>query len=212
MCISIQNSSTSAQGVLKSLLAMSSLHRYGLQSRSLEFKIAAIRSLAVASQCAIGTREIIQHIAAAMILGSIEILGLAYTSDEWTQHLCGVRRIILAASISFNIHSDDNLLMLLSWDYYYDTMARFSIQHWQSSHESRILMPPSVCRDVMIQSSPDFDAVDLLAEVCSTLSVKPPISAPKEDIFVYRDHDSLLSGRIRMALKKYENPEYTVGT
>ncbi|KAI0543304.1 hypothetical protein F4679DRAFT_134899 [Xylaria curta] len=94
MRISVQDSSPSAKGVLKSLLALSSLHRHGLQSQCVEFKIAAIRCLVVATQGTVGTREVIQHIAAAMILCSIEIIGPAYDSDEWTQYLCGVRRIM----------------------------------------------------------------------------------------------------------------------
>ncbi|KAI0543303.1 hypothetical protein F4679DRAFT_134941 [Xylaria curta] len=100
------------------------------------------------------------------------------------------------------MHRDDDLSILLSWAYYYDSMARFSIQHWPDLDGPQFPMPPSICRDVMISPSRDLDTIDLLAEVSSMISMKPPVSAPKEDIFDYRDHVSLLRGKIRMALKK----------
>jgi hypothetical protein len=57
----------------------------------------------------------------------------------------------------------------------------------------------------MIPPNQDFDAVDLLAEVCSMLSIKPSASAPKDDISDYSDRISLLQWRMRVAAKKSKN-------
>lgn len=58
--------------VLQALLALSSLHRYGHQPQAAQHKLSAIQLLAESSSRGLGTREIIQHGAAGMLLASFE--------------------------------------------------------------------------------------------------------------------------------------------
>lgn len=69
------NKSSSAAAVLQSLLALSSLHRYGVQSQAMKLKIASLKALAAAanSQSRLGITEVVQHIAAGMLLCSFEV-------------------------------------------------------------------------------------------------------------------------------------------
>lgn len=68
------NKSSSATAVLQSLLALSSLHRYGVQSQAIKLKISSLKALAAASNSdSLGVTEVIQHIAAGMLLCSFEV-------------------------------------------------------------------------------------------------------------------------------------------
>lgn len=71
--MALVNNSPSSAAVLRSLLALSSLHRSGLQTQAAELKIAALNALGAASTREIGTMETIQHVAAGMLLCSFEV-------------------------------------------------------------------------------------------------------------------------------------------
>lgn len=67
--------SSSATAVLQSILALSSLHRYGVQSQAVKLKLASLKALTAAASSGIklGVTEVIQHIAAGMLLCSFEV-------------------------------------------------------------------------------------------------------------------------------------------
>ena len=69
------NSSDSATAVLRSLLALASLHRYGIQSQAMGLKISSLNALAAASdsKSSLGVMEVIQHVATGMLLCSFEV-------------------------------------------------------------------------------------------------------------------------------------------
>ncbi|THC88234.1 hypothetical protein EYZ11_012321 [Aspergillus tanneri] len=73
MRMTLANSSPSAAAVLRSMLALSSLHRDGLQPQAAELKISALRALAAASKNNISVTEAAQHVAAGMLLCSFEV-------------------------------------------------------------------------------------------------------------------------------------------
>jgi hypothetical protein len=78
--MALANNTPSAAAVLQSLLALSSLHRYGLQQQAAELKISALRALAAASKSDIGAMETIQHVAAGMLLCSFEVNMKSFTA------------------------------------------------------------------------------------------------------------------------------------
>jgi hypothetical protein len=71
--IAVGSNSPSSSALLRSLLALSSLHRYGVQSQALELKISSLKALAAASHADLGTKEAIQHVATGMLLCSFEV-------------------------------------------------------------------------------------------------------------------------------------------
>ena len=71
--VALTSDTPSSTAVLRSLLALSSLHRYGIQSQALELKISSLKSLAIASKSTFGDKEVIQHVAAGMLLCSFEV-------------------------------------------------------------------------------------------------------------------------------------------
>lgn len=73
MRIALAGNTPSSVAVLRSLLALSSLHRYGIQVQAIELKISSLNALAAASMSNFGAKEVIQHVAAGMLLCSFEV-------------------------------------------------------------------------------------------------------------------------------------------
>lgn len=63
----------STMAVQQSILAFSSIYRYNVHPRAVEHKISALKALVNASTSHIGTREATQHVAAGMLLLSLEV-------------------------------------------------------------------------------------------------------------------------------------------
>lgn len=78
--MALSDNSPSATAILQSTLALASYHRDKDHSRADRLKIAALRALAASTQGVIGVEESIRHIAAGMLLCTLEvcILALAY--------------------------------------------------------------------------------------------------------------------------------------
>ncbi|KAJ5356441.1 hypothetical protein N7517_011050 [Penicillium concentricum] len=142
--MALVNNAPSTVAVLRSLLALSSLHRSGLQSQAAELKIAALKALGVASNREIGTMETIQHVAAGMLLCSYEIHQASCTSGQWRLYIIGVKSVIKASSFD-TFKSDSDFNALLDWVYYHDVLSRFSITHWH---------PPAIDRPLVHLDEP----------------------------------------------------------
>lgn len=71
--MALSNKTPSSAALLKSLLAISSLHRYGLHVEAANFRISALRALATASTGNLNKDEAKQHVAAGMLLYSLEV-------------------------------------------------------------------------------------------------------------------------------------------
>ncbi|KAA8642705.1 uncharacterized protein ATNIH1004_009457 [Aspergillus tanneri] len=87
MRMTLANSSPSAAAVLRSMLALSSLHRDGLQPQAAELKISALRALAAASKNNISVTEAAQHVAAGMLL-SIKLPAHQVNGDGHLSDVC----------------------------------------------------------------------------------------------------------------------------
>ena len=72
--LALSDNSPSSAAVLQSALALSSLHLYGPQANALQLKGHALRTLITSGKRQIKTSEIVQHIAAGMILCHYEVI------------------------------------------------------------------------------------------------------------------------------------------
>ena len=215
--IALQGETATATAVLQALLAFSSLHRYGLQSQALELKIAALGSLgnglAAQSLCATAT---MQHIAAGMLLCSFEVHQSTCTSGQWTSYLGGVKAVLNASSIKALRQLVSDVAVLLDWVYYHDVLARFSLLHWKREGAPELpSTPPDVfCSQVRAHKGymttrlqlafqvshlppPSFSMLNLLAQVCETVSSSaiPPEASGNVD--EYKGFLEILDWRIR---------------
>ncbi|KAJ5272375.1 hypothetical protein N7478_007500 [Penicillium angulare] len=73
MRLALVNDPQPATAVLRSIPALSSVHRDGLQSQAADLKISALRALITAPKCDIGSIEAAQHVASVMLLCSFEV-------------------------------------------------------------------------------------------------------------------------------------------
>jgi len=71
--LALSDNSTPSVAVLQSALALSSLHRHGLQVDAYRLKLRALRTLVSSAKECLENSTIIQHIAADMILCHFEV-------------------------------------------------------------------------------------------------------------------------------------------
>ncbi|KAK7756875.1 hypothetical protein SLS62_000891 [Diatrype stigma] len=106
----------STPAVLRSILAFSSLHRYGLQSQAAELKIAALQALVETSAVStLDATETIHHAVTGLLICSFEIQEASCTSGQWTGHIVRVNKIINASSRSALLQLDSEVAIILDW-------------------------------------------------------------------------------------------------
>ncbi|KAK2591164.1 hypothetical protein QQS21_011140 [Conoideocrella luteorostrata] len=89
--MALSNSSAPSRAVLYAMLAFSQQHFDGHQGRAIQFKISAIQALATsARETTLDTRELAQHVAAGMLLCSLEIVNYNHPSHRVLQFLSEV--------------------------------------------------------------------------------------------------------------------------
>ncbi|KAL5342848.1 fungal-specific transcription factor domain-containing protein [Aspergillus crustosus] len=130
MRLAYTSNTPSALAVRHAILCLASVHRYGLQSQAMSHKIASIRSLKLASTNEIGGTEATQHVAAGMLLCTIEIDKASCTSGQWRWYVTGVKRL-LNAICPARCEEDGIVKALMAWAQYHDVLARFSSLHWR---------------------------------------------------------------------------------
>lgn len=87
MRMALSSDSPSTSALQQSLLALSSLHRYGVQAQAINLKILSLRALAAAAKGVFGCKEVSQHVAAGMLLCSFEV-SLLFQLAGILNHLC----------------------------------------------------------------------------------------------------------------------------
>ncbi|CAI7584537.1 unnamed protein product [Penicillium glandicola] len=204
------NNTPSSAAVLRSLLALSSLHRSGVQTQAVELKIAALNALGAASNREIDTIEIIQHVAAGMLLCSFEIYQASCTSGQWRSYITGVKSVIKASpSDKF---ARDGFNALLDWVHYHDVLSRFSLTHWHPPKIERSLTDLDVLVDIpspLVDTddpsveamhstqSPFTTILKLLTEVCDLVAVAPAQMTSSKESDNFKSYLKILAWKIQ---------------
>lgn len=146
--MALSDNTPSATAILKSALALASYHRDKDHSHADRLKIAALRALAASTQGVIGADESFRHIAAGMLLCTLEVCNLSMgiprvrtntssqiyqvsaASSHWLWYVCGSKKIIKSAKLDERAPTNDTTT-LIGWVHYSDVLARFSLRHWQ---------------------------------------------------------------------------------
>ncbi|PYH88132.1 hypothetical protein BO71DRAFT_392147 [Aspergillus ellipticus CBS 707.79] len=197
MRIALVNDSSSAAAVLRSILALSSLHRDGLHPQAADHKISALRALVTASNSSISTMEAAQHVAAGMLLLSFEIYQASCTSGQWTRYLIGVKSIIRASSLSHPEHRGE-FSTLLDWVHYHDVLLRFSMLHWhREGSQAKSALSDACTEPSALTSSPYNTALSLLSDVCDAVSAKLSHNQSVADLHNYKSFLKTIGFRIR---------------
>jgi hypothetical protein len=72
--MALSDGSPTTNAVMQSMLAVSSLHRFGPRSQAINLKQSALRTLAESLVTGIDTKEALQHMAAGMLLCTFEVM------------------------------------------------------------------------------------------------------------------------------------------
>lgn len=102
--MALSNETPSSAAVLKSLLAISSLHRYGLHVQVANLKISALSAMAKASNGSLNKDEAKQHVAAGMLLYSLEVCTMSSSlvgPDFRLNERCDLHRAMQSSIASF---------------------------------------------------------------------------------------------------------------
>ncbi|KAI0161218.1 hypothetical protein GGR57DRAFT_351109 [Xylariaceae sp. FL1272] len=139
--MALSNDAVTSRAVLHAMLAVSSIHRAGLQVQSVEHKVAAIGALAASLKVGIKTMcEAAQHVAAGMLLCSFEIFQpLSDSNSHWPLYLTGVKDMISATKLETHLDQLD-IAQLVQWASYHDCLAKISLLHWRQGEIRRALM------------------------------------------------------------------------
>ncbi|PYI11204.1 hypothetical protein BO78DRAFT_358676 [Aspergillus sclerotiicarbonarius CBS 121057] len=196
MRMALADDSPSAVAVRRAILALSSLHRDGLQSQAGGLKISALRALVAAPKTGISTAEAAQHVAAGMLLCSFDIQQLACTSGQWTRYLIGAKSIIKASSLSKS-EQGGGFSPLINWVYYHDMLSRISMLHWHRPISDMESVSDDAWAEFSPTPSPYSTILGLLSDVCDTISTYIPQPPLTEGLDHYRTAMNMLAFRIQ---------------
>ncbi|KAI0102374.1 fungal-specific transcription factor domain-containing protein [Nemania sp. FL0031] len=137
--MALTNQTITSRAVLHAILAFSSLQRDGLQLQATKHKTAAVSALGASVKNGIHTTtEATQHLAANMLLCSLEIHMGTSSCGHWLWYLMGARDIIKAANLDTQIFRSEVGDFVL-WAFYHDVLARFTFLHWRRGELSQVL-------------------------------------------------------------------------
>ncbi|CAJ2507810.1 Uu.00g089960.m01.CDS01 [Anthostomella pinea] len=128
-----------SEAVLQSLLALSSLHRHGLQSHAARAKLSALSALATSARSGVGAHEVSPHVAALMLLCCFEIQEASDTSSQWLHYVSSVKSLLGAVQPNL-LGQDSQMAVLLCWVSYHDVMSRFSLHHWRTRSSAKEML------------------------------------------------------------------------
>ncbi|KAH8903706.1 hypothetical protein BR93DRAFT_884461 [Coniochaeta sp. PMI_546] len=182
--MAMAHDTASGSALFYALLAFSSLRRSGVHQQALQFKIAALQSLAAStSDRSLTPINAAQHLATSMLLGSFETLLPSGSSDEWLSYIWGATDIVQASGLGEQPHEGD-IGHLLDWFYYHQALSRFPIHLWHRRPLARLEEPTSTTPSASpaLQSTalarytpsppspnPKHAILNLLSEACDTL-------------------------------------------
>ncbi|KAK4060850.1 transcriptional regulator family: Fungal Specific TF [Trichoderma aggressivum f. europaeum] len=217
--MALSDDSPTSTGLVNSLLALASLHRYGLQRQAVQYKMVALKAMKDSVTSIIKGVDISQHIAAGMLLCSFEVSDpflkmmdvtqikqvqtATVTCGHWISYVQGAKTMInLATSPSF-LNAGSDYSVLLRWVHYHDVMAQFSLRHWEGFGGASLNTKKRTIEDLILrlrenvsfrsQSRPS-NILDLLEEVCNNVVDPSDSRYTKED---YRDYLKELEGKLR---------------
>ncbi|KAL2862299.1 Zn(II)2Cys6 transcription factor [Aspergillus lucknowensis] len=199
--MALANDSPSSTAVRRSLLGLASLHRHGLQSYAIEFKVSAITALNAATRTNISSAEALQHVAAGMLLCSFEIHEASCTSEEWQWYIAGIKQVLNASAL-LEFRQDVVFGALTDWVYYHESLGWFSSMHWRPGRNAlRTPCRSSKPGQAVSRVTPSIfnRLLSLLEEGCCLVSDKPDLTSP-EALNSYRVALYALSWKLRTFL------------
>ncbi|OQD98953.1 hypothetical protein PENVUL_c068G00604 [Penicillium vulpinum] len=144
--LSFSDDSPASLAVLRAMLSVASLYRYGHGDEPLRLKTSALESLNTSMSGRItGTTEIYQHAAVGMLLCAFEIFQPSESSFEWPLYVSGAKSMLhVICDGGYPKLMEADLLIL--WVHYHDILGKFTSRHWrvQSAENASIFKIPGM--------------------------------------------------------------------
>ncbi|KAF1979172.1 hypothetical protein BU23DRAFT_642362 [Bimuria novae-zelandiae CBS 107.79] len=206
MRMALGSKTVASTAVLYALLGFSSLSRYGYNEQALQLKIFSLHALVKAAETKMDHVDGTRHIAAGMLLCSIEVHQSSWSASEWTWYLNGIKTLTHSNNAHLNCKLDDEESnMLLNWVYYHDVMKRFSIRHWgfgpkdtsrrsravpevRSGNTAREEVPSEYfvkCQKLLKPEPWVAATLKLMSEICDAVPTKPCLKFLKAEQLKY---------------------------
>ncbi|KAH8887295.1 hypothetical protein GQ53DRAFT_750082 [Thozetella sp. PMI_491] len=167
--LALTDASASSTAVMRSILAVSGMHRYGLRHETLRLQAASLRALSLSARTAATESEVVQHIASNMLLCAFEIQAGSGASASWLSYVKNAEGL----SGKFDKGKKDmsgDVMGLLGWVQYHEVMGRFSARHWRPQDHALgwdLVLPG----EVPGSESPQLVAVPIQSQATH---IKPP--------------------------------------
>ncbi|KAH8647183.1 fungal-specific transcription factor domain-containing protein [Xylariales sp. PMI_506] len=211
--LAFSDDSSASNAVLKSTLAFSSLHRYGLHAEAAKLKLSAIQELESSSQNGIEAVKVIYHVATGMMLCYFEIQDIEKTSVQWLWYVCGSKYLMETINPTDELRTPE-FSALGDWLDYHAIVGQFGIRHWHRmtmediylQHEARVLCQvPRVCQKKRERgvSQCSHEILRLLYELFRTI-VKPTDPSYRSAQYARSLHD--LEARIQSVQPSIGSP------
>ncbi|KAH8175977.1 fungal specific transcription factor domain-containing protein [Sarocladium implicatum] len=205
------DSSHASLGLTKLIQSFAVIQKYSVHEQMMNLKIEALSALGASSKHKLSPTAAMQHLAAGMMLCSIEIHHASCTTGQWLIHLCGVKKIQRSGSLPEPLPGSD-LEMLLHWAYYVDVVARFSYKHWSDPFaEGPCPMsqtsPAALRAERPAMRATSLDVIELMAEVSDATAAGLPTDATMEVRESHINYLKILEWRIQRAAGSAGNHE-----
>ncbi|KAL5336823.1 fungal-specific transcription factor domain-containing protein [Aspergillus crustosus] len=139
--LSFCDDSHATMAVLRAILALSTLYRYGLSREAVRLKVAALSSLrASTEEGSLGPWQIYQHVAVGMLLCAFEIFGPSQTCVQWPMYVSGAKVMLQQLGGQERVDPGEADTLIL-WVHYHDVLARVSASHWRLYQGSIAISP-----------------------------------------------------------------------
>ncbi|CAH0051827.1 unnamed protein product [Clonostachys solani] len=171
--LAFSDDTPASTAVLKSLLTVSAIQRYGPSLQVDDLKLSALRALKNSSEHGIDGLAGVQQVAAQMLLCSFEVNCAAVT---WPWYICGANHIITTANLPKSSNGRE-LNDMVDWVAYQHVMCRFGLQHWRNGNDywklpaKKRLGMPTVCTDqtALNGAKGPREIVTILSEVVESI-------------------------------------------
>ncbi|KAF7595989.1 hypothetical protein BBP40_004135 [Aspergillus hancockii] len=144
--LSFCDDSPASMAVLRAMLSLASLYRYGYGEEPLRLKVAALNSLnASMNMHSTRPREIYQHVAVGMLLCAFEIFLPSESSFQWPLYVSGAKSML--HTICDGEHPKlMEVDLLILWVHYHDILGKFTSRHWRikSAENASIFKVPGM--------------------------------------------------------------------
>ncbi|KAI1321683.1 fungal-specific transcription factor domain-containing protein [Xylariaceae sp. FL0255] len=196
--LALADESRSSKAVWYALLAFSATHKHQVYAQSVQLKIAALGCLAAIPGHKIGMKEAIRHIAAGMLLCSLEIQVTSCTSQNWTRYLDGAKQMIKATKLDDRYDPDPDLAILLEWVYYHDVLTRFASRYWSTRKTEKTDTPSTEDRVRLSHTTMhSLGIIELLSDLFDAISTSPAVMTSAENSSEHKSFLKIIDWKIR---------------